>query len=388
MKTLTIFCIILILLTSELYSQWYSQIPVSVNSNFRYLQFVDYNTGWAIAEDHKLFKSTDGGSNWVDMGNILPGVEIITSVYFLNPSTGWLATYSIGGDSGNVYKTNDGGLSWFLQSGYYSYIYINDIWFADSTTGYMAAMGGLSSGFIYKSTDGGDSWVLLVGSGIAVISTSLAFIDGNTGWVAGGNILKTTDGGISWEEQLNIEPELFISLGFINNLTGWAATHESIYKTDDGGSAWYLQNTIQSENVFFVDIFNGWLVNGTDIYHTSDGGDNWVLQNSTSDYDLNDIFFIDSLVGWAAGNHGTILHTENGGAPFALDFFDSFDQYTAGQQLACQNPVDWTTWSLNPCSAVEDPYINSTFFVSYPNSVEIINGNSLIKSLQLRNFYY
>ena len=33
-------------------------------------------------------------------------------------------------------------------------------------------------------------------------------------------------------------------------------------------------------------------------------------------------------------------------------FSDNFDSYTAGQQLACQNPTDWTTWNMNPCDAV------------------------------------
>ncbi len=224
MKYLIFTCLIFILLTSELHPQWYSQIPVFVSSNFRYLQFADYNTGWAVGEDHKMFKTTNGGEEWIDMGIFLPGeAGMITSVYFLNTSTGWVSTYTIPGDSAEIYKTTDGGLSWFLQSVGYSYIIISDIWFSDSMTGYMAANGGLSSGFVYKTTDGGDNWTLLIGPDSTVLSTSLAFISNNTGWVAGGNILKTTNGGTSWEEQLNIEPGLFTSLVFVDSITGWAA---------------------------------------------------------------------------------------------------------------------------------------------------------------------
>ncbi len=373
--------LVFILFFSQSYAQWYSQIPTFVSSNFQYLQFVDYDNGWAIGDDHKLFKTTNGGSDWVDMGVILPEEDLITSVYFLNTSIGWLSTYKLIGDSAHIYKTTDGGLNWFLQPGSYSYIIIKDIWFADGMTGYMAANGGLGTGFIYKTTDGGDNWTSLINPGASFLTSSLAFINSDTGWAAGGNILKTTDGGTSWVEQLNIEPSAFTSIYFVDAMTGWAATHTSIYKTVDSGSTWFLQKTIQSQKVFFIDTINGWLVNGADIYHTNDGGDNWVLQNSTSYYDLNDIFFIDSLTGWAAGNHGTILHTENGGSPYGLDFSDNFDEYTAGQQLACQNPDDWTTWNLAPCS-VEDPYINSALFYSYPNSVKIIEGNDLIKSLE------
>jgi hypothetical protein len=60
-------------------------------------------------------------------------------------------------------------------------------------------------------------------------------------------------------------------------------------------------------------------------------------------------------------------------------FEDNFDAYTAGQQLACQNPDDWTTWSNAPCDATEDPYISDAQAFSGPNSVNIVNNNDLVK---------
>lgn len=41
-------------------------------------------------------------------------------------------------------------------------------------------------------------------------------------------------------------------------------------------------------------------------------------------------------------------------------FFDDFEAYTAGQQLACQNPTDWTTWSNAPCGP-EDGMISTDY---------------------------
>ncbi|HSD62459.1 MAG TPA: T9SS type A sorting domain-containing protein [Ignavibacteriaceae bacterium] len=58
----------------------------------------------------------------------------------------------------------------------------------------------------------------------------------------------------------------------------------------------------------------------------------------------------------------------------AYFFSDDFESYTAGERLACQNPVDWTTWSLSPCS-YEDAFVSDSivssgsksFLVSYLN---------------------
>jgi PKD repeat protein len=56
---------------------------------------------------------------------------------------------------------------------------------------------------------------------------------------------------------------------------------------------------------------------------------------------------------------------------------DDFDSYTSGEQLACQNPDDWTTWDLSPCSAT-DAYISDTYAYSGTNSVNIVDENDLV----------
>ncbi|MBE0570788.1 MAG: T9SS type A sorting domain-containing protein [Ignavibacteriaceae bacterium] len=63
-----------------------------------------------------------------------------------------------------------------------------------------------------------------------------------------------------------------------------------------------------------------------------------------------------------------------------FEFEDNFEEYIINQPLACQNPVDWTTWSYLPCSN-EDPYITSNFSLSGTRSVKISFTNDLIKLL-------
>lgn len=80
-------------------------------------------------------------------------------------------------------------------------------------------------------------------------------------------------------------------------------------------------------------------------------------------------------------NYNWNIHAilEQGGS--STNFFDDFEAYTAGQQLACQNPTVWTTWSNLPCDATEDAYISSNHAYSGSNSVVIVQNNDLVKPL-------
>ncbi len=74
----------------------------------------------------------------------------------------------------------------------------------------------------------------------------------------------------------------------------------------------------------------------------------------------------------------SIGFTGSGNTPI---FDDDFESYNSGEQLVCQNEVDWTTWSNSPCSA-EDPYITTDQAFSGPNSVEITGTNDLVKPIE------
>jgi hypothetical protein len=60
-------------------------------------------------------------------------------------------------------------------------------------------------------------------------------------------------------------------------------------------------------------------------------------------------------------------------------FEDSFESYTSGQQLACQNPTVWTTWTGNPCNLTEDAYVSNAYSFSGNNSVVIKQYNDIVR---------
>ena len=94
----------------------------------------------------------------------------------------------------------------------------------------------------------------------------LSFVDSLTGWAAGeaGTIIRTTDGGDTWEVQ-NSTVQTFISdIFFIDKNLGWATTIEDVFpfnsiiiKTTNGGEQWVAENFPDSSEyirtVFFFD---------------------------------------------------------------------------------------------------------------------------------------
>ena len=69
-----------------------------------------------------------------------------------------------------------------------------------------------------------------------------------------------------------------------------------------------------------------------------------------------------------------------GGGPSYVFEYD-FEDYTAGQQVACENPTEWTTWSNAPCGT-EDAYVSSDYAYSGVNSAKISGTTTdLVKTL-------
>lgn len=146
-----------------------------------------------------------------------------------------------------------------------------------------------------------------------------------------GILLKTTDGGITWDflpaETAPLNSAFFtgtdkgyVTGGFCNE----TACSGEILKTSDGGMTWIAQNippnTETLNSVCFPDANTGYLAgdNGT-IFKTTDGGTIWSYQSSNVNQNLNSIFFPDATTGYIVGDYGTILRTTNGGFPVGID---------------------------------------------------------------------
>lgn len=125
--------------------------------------------------------------------------------------------------------------------------------------------------------------------------TDVFFVTGDVGWVAGkhGTILRTTDGGATWEAQLGGDPEAKAMrvrvLHFVDERRGWAIQGEGVdaYKTlyTSDGETWEEIGTAPhgAAHMVFTSPQTGFLagnpsmsVSGANImYRTRDGGRSW-----------------------------------------------------------------------------------------------------------------
>jgi photosystem II stability/assembly factor-like uncharacterized protein len=168
--------------------------------------------------------------------------------------------------------------------------------------------------YIYKTIDGGTTWFALSG-GEGEQFSSIFFTDATTGFAVGTSIIKTTDGGTTWDTVF--AGDWLRSVYFTDANTGYAAG-TYIIKTSDGGTTWDTVFDILPPNllssVYFTDASTGYAVgdSGT-IIKTIDAGLTWEVQSSGTTNDLQSIYFPTVDTGYIAGNNGTLLKTTNGG---------------------------------------------------------------------------
>ncbi|MBK8550416.1 MAG: hypothetical protein IPL53_04870 [Ignavibacteria bacterium] len=157
--------------------------------------------------------------------------------FFINENTGYTA-----GNSGAIFKTTDCGVSWINQTNYAGYD-INCIQFISDNEGIVA--GGKPESeraFIYKTDDGGASWYEVYDSLSLGVLNSVDFMNGAYAIATGnnGNILKTFDKGESWSSW-NISSENLLAIDFLNTqnalITG---TNGLVYKTTNSGINWHV----------------------------------------------------------------------------------------------------------------------------------------------------
>ncbi|WP_159023115.1 YCF48-related protein [Formosa sp. L2A11] len=142
------------------------------------------------------------------------------------------------------------------------------------------------------------------------------------------SIVKTDDGGITWES-LSIPNFGVNKTSFTNSLIGHAVCNGgTILKTIDGGQNWY---TTQSTNTFPSDFFTVYFVNETigfatrehdDMYKTTDAGETWIKISGPGEA-IYDFHFLDENNGFATGDHGATYKTNDSGTSWIQIFFQN-----------------------------------------------------------------
>jgi photosystem II stability/assembly factor-like uncharacterized protein len=194
---------------------------------------------------------------------------------------------------------------------------ISDIFFSNSTNGYL----GNSNG-IYKSIDGGTNWNLVYNRTI----TNIAVTNNGNAFFINDSIYKTSNAGLTFISQNYRGTDIF----FINNIEGFLVTGYGLYKSIDAGVSWqkvittglslqsngyttmYFQNNnyglITSSNNFSY-LCNGNITNWTPISFTP---------VSPSNMNFVSVFFTPNNNAYIINELGELFKSTDGGSTFSL----------------------------------------------------------------------
>jgi len=236
------------------------------------VNFITSQDGWLLlkhpvsesAETLELFRTTDGGRTWVKIAiapassldiplpGKLPFSGSKSGLSFLNATTGWVTGRVPVDGYILLYRTYDGGATWYPQSlplaptERSSQLAILPPLFFNATDGILPVsfdMGKGASLDIYVTHDGGTSWRGT--TPLTAAASTADFIDVDHGWASDGTLLYVTgDGGKQWA---TLSPggsfQHIMQLDFVSSDIGWAigataAGAPTLLKTEDGGHSW------------------------------------------------------------------------------------------------------------------------------------------------------
>jgi photosystem II stability/assembly factor-like uncharacterized protein len=313
--------------------------------------FLDKNRGFSVGGYHifhgpsggDVFYTNDGGISWSPDTSLSGWIK---SCEFINESVGYMTTRDW---PWLVYRTIDSGINWKLiyENNYDSTgfeFYGTDMFVSSSeevwAVGYFWNQDSNAAGIFY-TIDGGESWDFywkyLNTDDVWMNLFSIQIIN-NVIWAAGENgyIVSIVDPD---SFRINKYPtdlplsEIYFSdsnHGWISGGYGhWDDFQPLLLKTGDGGKTWDKQEDFPyiGNEFFFRDSLKGWMV-GYDRNHegiilaTNNGGKSWFLQADQLLAPLNAIHFIGDY-GWAVGDLGQVLKTEDGGASWVDDGNDT-----------------------------------------------------------------
>ncbi|MDZ4711508.1 MAG: YCF48-related protein [bacterium] len=299
-------------------SQWVLQSSFTTN-NLYDIEFLNRNTGWTVGDGGKILKTTDGGTNWLNVPNPAVG-KPLSSIHLVDSNicyvVGWFET---------IIKSTDGGASWIVirNNGFGFGASYDAVFFIDENTGWIAG----SSQKILRTTNGGDS--IITDPLFAGNLHDMYFKDAMTGIVTGSGLdmFKTTNSGLNWfniQMPIGFTIPTFYKLTFVNNQTGWVAGSDNrVFKTTDFGDTWdsitkipvsSLTSSMRfaefiDENTGFVGGEQGYL------FKSTNSGMDW-SREFTSSFPPNEIISMclhNDLIGWIGGGEAKIFATTTGG---------------------------------------------------------------------------
>ena len=295
--------------------------------------FADRRSGLVVGEQGLILSTANGGQTW-QRRRFRKGAATLNAIARWGTRWAWAA-----GDQGTILRTGNGGLTWQRQKTGLGIDYdVVDVAFTSRSEGWALANYVSEEsrvGVLLHTTDGGSAWRVQSWRPDAAVAafSSLAFdSSGRFGVIVGERddepdgvadgpmVLRTTDGGGSWQYVTSGSLEPVDAVGITPQGITWVAEASGTLSwSDDRCTTWSSSGRgigagVELNGIDFVDGSHGWAVgsNGS-IAHTVDGGASWDLQPSGVQAALRAVAFADGQHGLAVGDQ-VVLATSDGGS--------------------------------------------------------------------------
>ncbi len=228
-----------------------------------------------------------------------PDLKELNDVFLVNENTGWII-----GEEGYLLYSSDGGYTWTEKNSGTDKD-LMEIFFLDEQNGWIGTGENSPGGSVLKTTDGGETWEEIDFSYVKPnlsfeLFDGIQFVDENTGFIVAGKlnsnfILKTTDGGLTWEAKdslisVGTQYHRWTDINFYDGFRGVVVGRQKdkIKYTVDGGETWNFSNPIQDG--FFNNLHKAFWIDETTIIAIGEGREYWNIPTPvyrSTDYGQN-----------------------------------------------------------------------------------------------------
>lgn len=290
---------------------------------------------WASGRGGTVAHSTDGGRSW--NAGVIPGADslVLVDVEALSPDTACVLGTSFDGGLARAYRTTNGGRTWSLTYELrHPQVFLDGLAFWDRMRG--VAFGDPVDGafFVLRTEDGCASWLDVpltnlprplpgeagfAASGTAIAVAGIRHAWFGTGGGASARVLRSDDGGRSWEAVVTPMPA-----GPATGIFG-VAFRDTLHGIAVGGN--YLQPAGDAPNLLV----------------TSDGGRSWRLAGPATPigvrYGAAAIPTANAFL--AAGPTGLGVTLDDGATWTPVDTLYGFALHVVGEQAWIGGPGGW-----------------------------------------------
>jgi photosystem II stability/assembly factor-like uncharacterized protein len=202
----------------------------------------DKDKAYAVGDTGTILGTTDGGANWSAQAS--GTTQSLRGINFVDVNNGWAVGYG-----GTVLTTSNGGGTWTVQTTPTPQAQFRSVSFtAGGSCGRPACYGHVvgwqsygvgTVGVILATTDGGSTWQIQNAATVMAPLNSVSFVDKDRGWVVSndGHVLTTIDAGASWTSSKPSPSSLF-GVSFTDSNNGWAVGNNMVLRTTNGGTSW------------------------------------------------------------------------------------------------------------------------------------------------------